>query len=411
MAGNLAPPEKRKGQSNAVEVPVDALRPGMHVADLGVSWTHHPFLYNRFELDRDSIEKIRKLGLKRIWIDGGESDLAEPAAGEDDEDAHAAAREEELVAAEEEAAGTPGEITREARQVIRQLLEDTRAGKAIEVKNVEEASSELAAALASDRNAMLALGRIRSRDGYTYQHSVNTGVLFMAFARHLQLPETKVHLLGTAGMLHDIGKVFVPDHILTKPAKLTDEEYKRIQTHTVKGGELLRHTDGINPIIVKIAEQHHERVDGTGYPHRLERKNLPLEVQISSIIDVYDALTAIRAYHKGRPPTEGLAMIMKNAGKAFDNKLTQLFIRCIGVYPPGSLVRLTGDRLAVVVEPREGHPHQPLVRVVYDLKRERELDRPYTVDLSTQTDQKVVRHEDPENWFIRPEHYMMESRV
>ena len=393
-------------EDHLTRVQVGQLRPGMYVHDLGVHWGMHPFLHSQFELDQGAIEKIRKLGVKEIVIDTGRGKAATTTASEPTVE-----EEAQAVAAHEEAAGEPGEITREARQVIRGLLEDARAGKAIDVKNVEEASAELSAALTKDRDAMLALGRIRSCDGYTYQHSVNSGVLFMAFAKYLGFPEEKVRLLGTAGMLHDIGKVFVPEHILTKPGKLTDEEYKTIQAHAFKGGELLRHTDGVDPVVIKVAEQHHERVDGTGYPCRLARKNLDLEVQISSIIDVYDALTAIRAYHKGRPPTEGLAMIMKNAGKAFDNKLTQLFIRCIGVYPPGSLVRLTGDRLAVVVEPREAHPHQPLVRVIYDLKRERELDRPYTVDLSAQTDQKVVRHEDPENWFIRPEHYLAEPRV
>ncbi len=391
-------------ENRLARIPVDGLKPGMYVHDLGVHWGMHPFLHSRFELDQGAIEKLRKLGLKEIVIDSGRGKAATTTAS-----GPTAEEEEQAVTAHEEAAGEPGEITREARRVIRNLLADARAGKAVDVKDVDQASAELSASLTKDRDAMLALGRIRSCDGYTYQHSVNSGVLFMAFAKYLGFPEAKVRLLGTAGMLHDIGKVFIADHILTKPGKLTDEEYKTIQTHAFKGGELLRNTDGVDPLVTKVAEQHHERVDGTGYPCRLERKRLSLEVQIASIIDVYDALTAVRAYHKGRPPTEGLAMIMKNAGTAFDDKLTQHFVRCIGVYPPGSLVRLTMDRLAVVLEPRENHPYRPLVRIIYDIQNSRELDRPYTVDLSTEPpDQRIERHEDPSDWFLRPEHYLPE---
>ncbi len=304
--------DETQQQSRLIRVPVKDLRPGMYVHDLGVHWGMHPFLHNQFELDQGAVEKVRALGVKRIVVDLLRS---KPSAFR----ALSAGNEDRAVAEEEVYAGDPGEITRAARQVIRSLLADARAGKALDMQLVKEASRELSKALTHHRNTMLALGRIRSRDGYTYQHSVNCGVLFMAFAKYLDMPTEKVRMLGTAGMLHDIGKAFVPEQILTKPSKLSDEEYKTIQTHPAKGGELLRNTDGVHPLVIQVAEQHHERMNGSGYPCRLEQKHLRLEVRMASIIDVYDAITAVRSYHQGRPPPRGWGSSSNRLGRPSTN--------------------------------------------------------------------------------------------
>ncbi len=393
-----------------LELPVRALRPGMYLYSLGVQWAFHPFVRNQFTLDEESIAKIRQLGLEHVWIDPTRSTVAIPRASLSPRAAAATSGETEspdLRPAIGRGRDWARRLTQEARSAVKRMLDNAHAGRAIHLQDIDAVSGELCAALNDHPDAMLAFGRIRARDSYTYQHSVNVGVLLMAFAKHLGMPENHVRTLGTAGMVHDIGKTLIPDGLITKPGPLTADEYEVVKSHTTRGAELLRGINGIKPLIADIAEQHHERIDGSGYPHGRTGDELSIEARMASIVDVYDAVTAIRAYHDGRPPTEGLRIILGEAGRTFDTTLAQRFVRCIGVYPPGSLVRLTNDHLAVVLEPRANQIDRPLVRTIYDIRHARMLDTPRTLDLADpRARHRVVSYERPEDWAVPPELYV-----
>ncbi|MCG5548805.1 HD-GYP domain-containing protein [Halorhodospira halochloris] len=412
-----------RGGSSRIQIDVCYLRPGLYVTDLGVHWAKHPFLKNQFELDAQSILKIRGMELEKVEIDLDRSspeavrDLYGPAWVAEEDDSDNAESESEPAHEDTSLTGAkglggsakarPGKVTREARRFVRGMLEGARAGKSIDMKDVNSVTEEIYSSLCTNKNAMLALGRVRSLDGYTYQHSVNVGVLMMAFGRYLEMDHKQVQLLGAAGLLHDIGKAFVPEHILLKPDRLSNEEYKTIKAHPSKGAQLLRGQQGIHPLIVEVAEKHHERVDGTGYPFRLEEKQLRREVMMAAIVDVYDAVTAVRAYHRGKPPAGGLKVIIDGKGSHFNSELAYDFVRCIGVYPVGSLVRTNADQLGIVLECTAHEPSRPMLRVVYDIKRDKKLTSPYILDLGESASKlQVVGYEDPEKWSIKPEKYL-----
>ncbi len=402
-----------------LEVPVTDLRPGMFVQDLGVRWAMHPFLFNQFKLDERAIRKLHALGIDRVWIDPARSSASSippqsatasqpPPAPQHEPQAPPSSRPAQKGKSEDQAGwSTAHEVTTQARRAMRELFESARAGKALKLDDTEAINAELSTALEAYPHAILAVGRIRTQDSYTYQHSVNVAVLMMAFATHLELPRSYIRTLGLAGMLHDIGKSAVPSELITKPGPLTDEEYETIKSHTWRGAELLRQTEGVAPAIAEIAEQHHERLDGTGYPYQLEEPQLAMAPRMAAIIDVYDAVTAIRAYHNGCPPTEGLRILMREASHGLDKQLTQRFVRCVGIYPPGTLVRLSTGMLGVVLKAHPSLIDRPVVQIVYDIRQQRMLDAPRTVDLSrSRAGHRVESYEDPEQWAVPPELFL-----
>ncbi|MCG5530864.1 HD-GYP domain-containing protein [Halorhodospira halochloris] len=385
------------------ELSVDQLRPGMYVHDLGVPWVFHPFLYNRFFLDRQSIDRLRKLGIQRIVVDTSHEQHDEKPAAPPTKDYAQSGTAQET---DKHAGNQVRAITKEARSFVKGMIEQARAGQAIDHSDVEAVSDSLFSAVTSHRSTMFAFGRIRSRDNYTYQHCVNVSVLLMAFAEHIGMEHDHVRRIGTAGLLHDIGKALIPEEIVKKPGKLTEAEYKIMKTHVRQGVAVLQDSDGIPPLAIELTATHHERMDGGGYPNGYDASKLSAESRMIAMVDVYDALTAVRPYHNGSPPTQGLHFILNQAGH-FDRQLCERFVRCVGVYPPGSLVRLSSNELAVVLNVKEGKSLLPVVRIVYDIKRDKMYHPPRVVDLAgSRANLRIESYESPERWPVPPELYL-----
>jgi len=229
----------------------------------------------------------------------------------------------------------------------------------------------------------------------------------VTFCRYLDLDAEAIHQAGIGGMLHDLGKMRVPDHILNKPGKLTDGEFEIMKSHVLLGVDTLRQTPGISRTVMQIAGEHHERFDGTGYPERLGGEGISVLGRMAAIVDVYDALTSNRIYHKGMEPPAALRKLFEWSGQHLDEALVQHFIQAIGIYPVGSLVRLDSDRLAVVLEQSAGSLLSPKVRVVYDVARGRRIN-PQDLDLSLPESggDAITSNEDPEAWGLRPFDYL-----
>jgi HD-GYP domain-containing protein (c-di-GMP phosphodiesterase class II) len=199
-------------------------------------------------------------------------------------------------------------------------------------------------------------------------------------------------------LLHDVGKCRVPDSILNKPAKLTDAEFDKMKNHVVQSKIILLHTPGISQIALDVAAEHHERFDGTGYPNKYKGDQISLYGQMGAVVDVYDAITSNRVYHKGMPATEALRRLLEWSQFHFNPELVQAFIRSIGIYPTGSLVRLESGRLGVVLEQNAEKLLLPRVKVFYHAEKRYYLP-PEEVDLSLSQD-RILGHENPEQWGI-----------
>jgi HD-GYP domain-containing protein (c-di-GMP phosphodiesterase class II) len=212
-----------------------------------------------------------------------------------------------------------------------------------------------------------------------------------------------IHLAGVGGLLHDIGKVRIPDKILNKPGQFTDDEFRIMKNHVVDSKVILEATPGISEISILVAHEHHERHDGSGYAQGLNGDRISMMGRMAAICDVYDAITSDRVYHKGMAPHEALRKIFEWSKFHFDPLLVQQFMRAIGIYPVGTLVMLESGRIGIVLEQAEGNLLKPLIKVFFDSKR-REYITSQEVDLSKSLGKgggdRITGHETPEKWGI-----------
>ncbi|MDD5365345.1 MAG: HD-GYP domain-containing protein [Gallionellaceae bacterium] len=397
---------------NIRKIAVGQLRPGMYIHDINCGWMDHPFVANHFPVkDLATIRKINDLGIHEVYIDIGRGHNVEvdaPTQAEVRQQINA--RLADIAVESTMPMRTPlaeesrraSRLHSEANRIVRDMIRDIRLGRQIELEQVEPLVEGMIDSIFRNPDALLPLGRLKEHDSYTFQHSVSVCTLMIAFARGLGLERATIKEIAIGALLHDVGKAQVPDGILNKPAKLTDAEFAKMKSHVVQSIIILQHTPGISQIALDVAGQHHERFDGTGYPNKLKGGEISLYGQMGAIVDVYDAITSDRVYHKGMPPTEALGKLLEWSKYHFDPELVKKYIKSIGIYPTGSLVRLNSGRLAIVLEQNPVKPMQPTIWAMYNAKGGGYL-KPETVDLSHPACQDhIVSHEDFSDWNIDP---------
>ena len=240
------------------------------------------------------------------------------------------------------------------------INEKNAAEKMIQVK---QRVNEILEEVLENGHLVINMMDLKFFDDYTYQHSVNVAILSMVFGASLNLKKDKLYQLGLGALLHDIGKVFIDKNILNKPGRLTEEEFKIIKQHSMLGYEYLRNQFDF-PIVSYMATlDHHEKIDGTGYPRGKEGKNISLFGKIISIVDVYDALTSKRPYRVAMQPSEAIEYLMAGAGTSFDYELVTKFIKKVAAYPVGNCVTLSNGYKAIVINNFEDANLRPEVRV------------------------------------------------
>jgi putative nucleotidyltransferase with HDIG domain len=243
-----------------------------------------------------------------------------------------------------------------------------------------QAVEGLADAVTQNRTALVALTAMRNYDNYTFTHMVNVSILTMGQARALGIEGRLLREFGLSALMHDIGKVRTPKEILNKPDKLTDTEFDIMRRHTVDGAEILRRTPEMPILAPVVAFEHHMRIDGSGYPFGAKRDGLNLGTSLCGIADVYDAMRSQRAYQQAFPTDRIIAVLKRNDGTQFDQHLVRRFVQLLGIYPAGTLVRLTSGEVAVVTQVHAPDPHRPRVRIVFNKEGTR-LDLPYDRNL------------------------------
>ena len=213
---------------------------------------------------------------------------------------------------------------------------------------------------------MFWMSRVKSRDAYTAEHCLRVAIFTVAFARFLGLPDEDLHVAGMCGLLHDLGKLHVPDHILNKPGPLNCEELAVMKNHTHFGYELMKSDPALDSIISDVSRHHHERIDGRGYPDQLEDWQISRFARIVAIVDAFDAMTSDRCYRDGMPSSDAIRVLFQNRGTQFDAEMVEAFIRMVGIYPPGTLVELSTGEVALIVAVHPGKKLQPRVEVLLD---------------------------------------------
>lgn len=403
------------------KVKVEELVMGMFIADLNCDWIQHDFFRASFMLKRpEDLARIRATGVSHVFIDTLKGkDLpefipaSESAEGEFALEAPAPLRVLPPPPARTdrwEELGYAQAIQSEANHAVKDLLMAARFGRPMEMGRLEPLAERIADSVIRNPGTLVSLCRMKEVDTYTYKHCVAVGTLLVGFGRSIGLDRDQLLELGMGGILHDLGKMLVPLHILNKPGKHTAEEAETMRRHVPLGLELLRDVLRVDGALVHVAAQHHERFDGQGYPDHLQGFGISQAGRMAAIADAYDALTSNRAHRRAMEPSAALALLYEEAGKAYDPDLVQRFIQFMGVYPIGSLVRLESDRLGVVLDLGEGNRLNPVIRVVFDARRERRLT-PWDLDLSGQRRDRITGFEDPADWGLDPLAYLMQPVV
>jgi putative nucleotidyltransferase with HDIG domain len=390
-------------------IPVSDICIGMFIQELCGSWMDHSFWQTRFLLQSErDLQRLHASALHYVWID---TDKGLDVPGGDSYEAVAAATEDVLLAAErmprvkprpglDEEVGQALKLCTGIKEGLAQLHQGLRDGQALNHQQVLEQVEAIGDSLLRHPHALLSLTRLRTADEYSYLHALTVSALMIGLARQLQMEPQQVREAGLAGLLHDIGEVLMPQGLLNTPGKLNKIDSLMLREHPRQGAKILRE-QGFGEALIDVCLHHHEKPDGSGYPHQLRDGGFSELARMCAICDVYDALTCDRPYQKGWDPAEAIRKMAEWSKGQFDESLFQAFVKFIGIYPTGSLVRLHSGRLAVVIEQGEASLLTPVVKVFFSAKSKTPIPQ-QILDLAQLAGRdKIVGRESADDWGFR----------
>ena len=255
---------------------------------------------------------------------------------------------------------------RKAVMALKSAVTAYQKTKVLDIQPLKKVLRELVVEIIRNRDSMIHQLDMRTYQDYIYAHSVNTCVLSVLIAENLDYPEGKLTDLALGTMLHDIGMMMLPDALLMKMGNLTPEESKQVQQHPEDGFNILRTVREIPITVAHIAYQHHERVDGKGYPRNLTADKILEFAKVAAVADTFDALVSDRPYRKGMVPHEAYEVMMALADSYVDRDILHLFLTHVAIYPVGSVVQLDNGQHGVVTKVLPRLQTRPQVRLLTD---------------------------------------------
>jgi HD-GYP domain-containing protein (c-di-GMP phosphodiesterase class II) len=274
-------------------------------------------------------------------------------------------------------------------QTIKKIFRKLVLKDKVENSVVKAAVNDILHRVVKDRNIMVHLTEVRTLDNYVFIHSVNVCMLSLLIGFFMKLPGDQLKELGMAALLHDVGLNYVPPEFLYKQGELTPEEYAVIKTHTNHGYERLTAAGYVAPAAARVAWEHHERQDGSGYPRGLKGGEIHQFARIVAVADVFDALLAERPFRQAFFPHQAVEIIMQNS-KQFDEEIITVFLNNVVIYPLGSVVRLNTGDVGVVVDMNKSCQTRPIVRLICTKEGDR-VAAVFEIDLSKTGDVCIVQ--------------------
>ncbi len=352
--------------SGRLKIAVAELAIGMYVAELDRPWTDTAFLFQGFRIRQQQEIRLLQEICQFVWVDARRSIGVKAQVGE-----NVAATAQQLqpvigkvdFSIEIEQAEPAFHAARE--QSLR-ILQAVKLGHELDVAAVKVVVKDCVDSILRNPAALLWLARIKNKDEYTSEHSLRVAILSIALGRELGLLPLQLEQIGVCGMLHDVGKIKVPEGILNKPGALTPEELAIMQSHAAEGRKLLMSNQQVTAATVDVAYSHHERLDGRGYPRGLDASKIPYFAKIVAVVDSYDAINSDRVYSKGKSSLESLRILFDARATHFDQDIVKTFVQLIGIYPPGEIVELSSGEVGIIISCPPGSKLKPRLLLVLD---------------------------------------------
>lgn len=355
------------GARDRIKMPIGQLSIGMYVVELDRPWSETAFLFQGFRIRQQQEILLLAEVCQYVWVDARRS-VGMQRQVEENLAAAATAELQPVIAKVdfnlEMQQAEPA--FHSAREQSLRLLEAVRLGHELDVVQVKVVVKECVESMLRNPGAMLWLARIKHSDEYTAEHCLRVAIFSIALGRELGLRQDELEHLGMCGMLHDVGKIKVPSAILNKPGALTPHELRVMQSHASEGRKLLMSNQQVTAAAVDVAFSHHERLDGRGYPRGLDAPRIPYFAKIVAVVDAYDAINSDRPYSKGKSSLEALRILFEASGSHFDEELVKIFVRRIGIYPPGEIVEMNNGEVGIIIACSPLSKLKPKVLLVLD---------------------------------------------
>ncbi|MBD1391256.1 HD-GYP domain-containing protein [Neiella sp. HB171785] len=310
-----------------------------------------------------TLQNLKKSGALKVWIDPERSELeadSPPTPSAEKQPAKANQTFEEKVQA-------AMQLYDDAKNIQRQMIENIKKGKSVNLKEVESLSSSIIDSVFNDQNALMMMCQMKNKREYLYQHSLNSAIMMSVFARYLEFDQDIIEKLAVGALLHDVGKTHIDEAVLDKTGQYSPEEFEQMKQHVGYSVEIASSMPGIATESLDVIRLHHERLDGSGYPQALEGDEINIYGRMIALIDSYNAMTSDRPHKDAVSPLTAFKIMTNGTPNAYDNDLMKQLIRCVGVFPVGSLVKLKSNKLAMVIENNFDQPLKPKVTAFYSI--------------------------------------------
>ncbi|BAJ02453.1 HD-GYP domain-containing protein [Shewanella violacea] len=386
------------------DIAIGELKPGMYVVSISTDNDKLSVKSEGYILNDEGVNKLVRSGIKRVCVDPAKEKKTEridKVLPELSSEALLKEKSQEKPKTSlDQEMNQASKLYKNAKALQHKMLAAITEGKVIDVEGVQESTNAMVDSIFRNQDALSCMSRLRIKDEYLVEHSLNVCILMTIFAKHLGFDKPTIEQLSLGAFLHDIGKVLVPDEILNKPGKFSRVEYEVMQEHVQLGLRVLEETPEISDIAISMVAEHHERIDGTGYPHELLGYEISEYGLMIAIVDSYDAMTAERVYKSAMHPITAFKHLIKESPDYYDKALVEQFIQCLGVYPVGTLVRLSSGKIGLISKLNKSKPLNPCVRVFYNARLKQTVAME-EIDLS------LSKYQDQIDRCIKPEEFSL----
>ncbi len=391
----------KKAEPSEKKITISQLKPGMYVLSVRTKGKSVSIKSEGYISSSDSVKKLIKVGVTHLTVDPSRQkkaekidkilpDATEIAKPEQPKKNNNIPLDQEMTKA--------NKLYDDAKSLQHKILNSLNENKTVNVSEAKESTDAIVESIFRNQDALACMTRLRIKDEYLVEHSLNVSILMTIFAKYLAFDREIIEQLALGAFLHDIGKILVPPEVLHKPGKFSVQEYEVMKTHVDLGMKILKCSPGLSPLITEVVVQHHERLGGNGYPKQLDEQQISQFGRMIAIVDSYDAMTAERIYKAGMHPIKAFKILMKEVDNGYDTALVEQFVNCMGLYPVGTLVKLTSGKLGLISRLNKSQALQPFVRVFYNTRLNQAIAME-EIDLSQS------KHKDQIDCCIRPKDF------